>query len=213
MSFPLNENALFPVFETFHSFQGEGEHAGKSAFFIRLYGCPIQCEWCDSAGTWKRDWDGTRTVQNLSAGTLAAMAAEARPEFVVITGGEPTIHNLAPLVDALHAKKIRVHLETCGAFSICGNPDWVTLSPKPQRVPVSENWARASEIKLIISTPADIASWVAQIPNTRAGSIWLHPEWSQRENADVLEAIAAWVRARGAPYRAGWQIHKLYNVA
>ena len=203
---------LYPVFETFHSWQGEGEHVGRSAFFIRLYGCPIRCTWCDSAGTWKSDWSGARNVRNVDAFELADVAAAARPDFVVITGGEPAIHDLAPLVDALHAKKIRVNIETCGAFEIRGNVDWVTLSPKPQRPPIAENWARANEIKLIISAPGDIAFWEEKIGQNSASSIWLHPEWSQRENRDVLNAISAHVRERGSPFRAGWQVHKLYGV-
>lgn len=202
----------YPVFETFHSWQGEGEHVGRSAFFIRLYGCPIRCSWCDSAGTWKHDWTGSRDVRDLDARALADAAAAARPDFVVVTGGEPAIHDLAPLVDALHAKKLRVHVETCGAFEIRGNVDWVTLSPKPQRPPLAENWARASEIKLIISEPADIAFWEARIGPNSVRSIWLHPEWSRRENAEVLDAISAHVCARGAPFRAGWQTHKLFGV-
>ena len=43
---------LYPVNETFLSWQGEGVHLGRKAFFIRLQGCPVKCAWCDSASTW-----------------------------------------------------------------------------------------------------------------------------------------------------------------
>ena len=205
---------IYPVFEFFHSFQGEGAHSGKSAFFIRLFGCPIRCPWCDSAGTWQSDGTGDG-VRQISADALADLAAAVRPDFVVITGGEPTIHNLAPLCDALHSKKLRVHLETCGAFPIRGNIDWVTLSPKTNRLPLAENWACASELKLIITAPSDLVFWAEKISRESVvaeAPIWLHPEWSQHQNPEVLGAISAWICAHGAPYRAGWQLHKLFNV-
>jgi asparagine synthase (glutamine-hydrolysing) len=45
-----------PIYETFHAWQGEGTHLGRSAFFIRTFGCPVHCPWCDSAGTWHPDY-------------------------------------------------------------------------------------------------------------------------------------------------------------
>src|SRR5690606_10755697 len=45
----------YPVHEQFHTWQGEGVHMGRSAYFIRTFGCPVKCPWCDSAGTWHPD--------------------------------------------------------------------------------------------------------------------------------------------------------------
>lgn len=211
--FEIVKKFKYEVFEFFHSFQGEGLHAGKSAFFIRLFGCPIRCPWCDSAGTWNSE--GETSVRKMSAAELADAAAAANPDFVVITGGEPTIHDLAPLCVALHAQKLRVHLETSGAFPIRGNVDWVTLSPKTKRLPLAENWTRASELKLIVTCPEDLVFWSEKISRERISDdapIWLHPEWSQHENPDVLGAVSDWICSHGSPYRAGWQLHKLFNV-
>ncbi len=201
--------ATYPVFETFHSWQGEGEHVGKSAFFIRLYGCPIRCEWCDSQETWK---SSEEKVRHVSAEALAQEAIDAHADFVVITGGEPAIHDLIPLCDALHAKNLRVHIETSGAFKIKANIDWMTLSPKIKKLPLEENLARADELKLIISKEEDLHFWAEKIRGTKAKSIWLHPEWSHREDVKLLEAISAWVCKNGEPFRAGWQLHKLYGA-
>ena len=213
LKFDIVEHFKYRVFEMFHSFQGEGAHAGRSAFFIRLYGCPIQCPWCDSAGTWQAGEENT--VQKIPAKELAEAASAAHPDFVVITGGEPAIHDLAPLCDALREKNLRVHLETSGAFPIRGKIDWITLSPKTGRLPLSENWAQASELKLIITEPGDIEFWLEKISRERVperSPIWLHPEWSQHKNPEVLSAIADCVCRRGFPFRAGWQLHKLFDV-
>jgi len=42
--------------------------------------------------------------------------------------------------------------------------------------------------------------------------VWLHPEWSKAEDEEVLRAINQWVKKEGFPYRAGYQLHKLYKV-
>lgn len=204
------DHASFPVFEMFHSWQGEGVHAGRSAFFIRIAGCPIHCPWCDSAET----WDASRAPR-FDAETLAEKARAARPDFVVITGGEPAVHELSPLCDALHAAGLRVHLETSGAFPIRGEIDWVTLSPKMRRLPLDENFSRANEIKIIVPDPQELDFWTEKISRARLRDdafVWLHPEWSQRENPRVLAAISECVCRRGFPFRAGWQLHKLFNV-
>jgi organic radical activating enzyme len=203
----------YPVHEVFYSWQGEGLHLGRAAFFIRLHGCPVHCPWCDSAGTW-HSGHAPAQLEHASVPSLVAQARETRAEFVVITGGEPAMHDLAPLTAALHEAALPVHLETCGAFPLRGEFDWVTLSPKWAAVPSAENLARADELKLIIETPEDIARWAAFLASVplRARAVWLHPEWSHRSDAAVLAAITQWVRGHGAPFRAGWQVHKCYNA-
>lgn len=203
---------LIPVHETFHAWQGEGTHAGRAAFFIRTYGCPVRCPWCDAAGTWHPDWVPA-DVERATPDALAERAAAHRCAFVVVTGGEPAIHDLAPLTDALHARGLRVHLETSGAFPLRGSVDWVTLSPKRARPPLDELWARADELKLIVEHPDDLAFWWdAARSRSRADHVWLHPEWSRRGDPAVLGAINTWVKEHGDPFRAGWQLHKLYRV-
>jgi len=140
-------------------------------------------------------------------------------DFVVITGGEPTVHDLTELTHELRTSFMQVHLETSGSFPMKGHFDFITLSPKKWKMPLVENIQQADEFKLIIETPADIDFYLKAleeafgtdpIPN----SVWLHPEWSQRKNPAVLNAISEAVVQcyRGQPLRAGWQLHKLYAV-
>jgi organic radical activating enzyme len=127
----------------------------------------------------------------------------------VVTGGEPAIHDLAALVDALHVIGRAVHLETSGAFTIKGNFDWITLSPKRWKLPFAENIARTDEFKIIVDQDGAISEYAEVIGET-AQPVWLHPEWSKHSDAATLDAITEWVKAKGAPYRAGWQMHKHY---
>ena len=98
-----------PVVETFHSLQGEGLHAGRSAFFLRLAGCDVGCTWCDTKHSWELQNHPRHALEDLGAEAAAAAAAGAA--FAVVTGGEPLEHDLGPLCEALTQAKIgRAHV-------------------------------------------------------------------------------------------------------
>ncbi|MDI1320368.1 MAG: 7-carboxy-7-deazaguanine synthase QueE, partial [bacterium] len=72
---------------------------------------------------------------------------------------------------------------------------------------------RADEIKLIVEDPTSIEKWLEQLAPSFTGQvIWLHPEWSKREDPAVLDAISTAVKKCGHPLRAGYQMHRLYHV-
>lgn len=206
----------YPVCERFYTWQGEGVHLGRAAYFIRLYGCPQACPWCDSAGTWHPSY-GPAGVALLDAGQLSEAARAASPDgaITVITGGEPILFDLGPLTSALHSIGRRVHLETSGIAPLRGAVDWLTLSPKPaQTPPLPEVVARANEVKIIVHDPADIAAGLAALEGLpQEAVIWLHPEWSRARERDarVLNAITEAVKANPR-LRAGYQMHKLYRA-
>lgn len=202
----------YPVNETFLSWQGEGVHLGRKAFFIRLQGCPVKCAWCDSASTWHPQYV-PKQVRKATAEELAAEAKAADPQFVVITGGEPCVHDLGPLLAALQAVGLPAHLETCGAYPIAPGFAWVTLSPKWAKLPLAESLHRADEVKIIVEAPESIARWTEAVGGQWAAPhVWLHPEWSQRANPTVLKAITDHIKAVGGAFRAGWQVHKPYSA-
>jgi 7-carboxy-7-deazaguanine synthase len=201
-----------PIYETFYAWQGEGCHMGRAAFFIRTFGCPVKCPWCDSAGTWHPEWTPEK-IDRVSVDELVYRAVATNADFVVITGGEPAIHDLSPLTAALATRKLPAHLETSGGFPIRGDLAWITVSPKWGKLPLPENLKRSSEIKLIVEDETSIERWWQELmPHHRGQPVWLHPEWSQRNNLKVMNSISAVVKERGAPFRAGYQLHRLYDV-
>ena len=203
---------LYPVNETFLSWQGEGVHLGRKAFFVRLQGCPVKCAWCDSASTWHPQFV-PKQVRKATADELAAEAKAASPEFVVLTGGEPCVHDLGPLLAALAAAGMPAHLETCGAYPIADGFAWVTVSPKWAKPPLPASLVRADEVKLIVEDPESIGRWIQAVGGGwPCAHVWLHPEWSRRADPAVLRAITEQVKRHGAPYRAGWQVHKPYSA-
>ncbi|MDQ8206671.1 7-carboxy-7-deazaguanine synthase QueE [Coraliomargarita sp. SDUM461003] len=201
-----------PIHESFFTWQGEGVHMGRSAFFIRTFGCPVKCPWCDSAGTWHPDYI-PKDIERQSPIELAEMSVKHNPDCVVITGGEPAIHDLTSLTTALHERGLKVHLETSGAFPLQGDFDWVTVSPKWQKMPLEENLRRADEIKIIVESDNSIDRWNQAIHKfITTTHVWLHPEWSQRDDPSILRSITEWAKAHGSPFRPGYQLHKLYHA-
>lgn len=117
----------YPVTRIFRSIQGEGHFVGYPMIFVRLAGCSVKgCAIrakCDEA-----PWKASTTM---NAEDVVARVRHISPHGIVcITGGEPTDHDLVPLLSALRETH-RVHLETSGQRSIEGLPfDWITVSPK-----------------------------------------------------------------------------------
>ncbi len=198
---------LLPVHERFYTFQGEGVHMGVPAFFIRLYGCPVKCPFCDSAGTWHPDYV-PKEIKRTIPSTLAHEAKMSGTSRVVITGGEPAMFDLGELCEAIHQRGMKVHLETSGAFLVRGFIDWMTVSPKRWKEPLSDTVQLADELKFIIEAPEDIDFYWDLIRKKGFSSdrpIWLHPEWSQHQNQTVFGQDGSsinsmrWTRRTNAP--------------
>ena len=147
----LTKNLTYPIVETFHSLQGEGYWTGINAFFIRLGGCDVHCPWCDTKHSWNR-W---RHPQQPVAEIVSAVR-QAKPAIVVITGGEPLMHDLLPLTTALRDRSLQVHLETSGAHPMSGEFDWVTFSPKQFKAPHSSIYECADELKVVITSEYEL---------------------------------------------------------
>ncbi|WP_315821117.1 7-carboxy-7-deazaguanine synthase QueE [Paraflavitalea speifideaquila] len=119
-----------PVMESFYTIQGEGFYQGRAAYFIRLGGCDVGCVWCDV----KESWDASKHPQ-LSIEKIVSAAAAYPGKLAVITGGEPLMHNLDALTEALHEAGIQTNIETSGSSPLSGNWDWICLSPKNSNSP------------------------------------------------------------------------------
>ncbi len=210
------ETSPYRVSEMFLSFQGEGEYSGKAAFFVRLFGCNVRCPWCDTDYAWKAEGKSTF----LSAYEIACAAAKSGASIAVITGGEPCLQNLKPLVLALKEKGIRAHLETSGVCKIDEEAglcsfDWVALSPKLFREPLKESLERADEIKAIVSSKEELFEYKDKFFGLakNAKSICITPEWSKSADASLLKDIADFaISSKDPRVRAGWQLHKNYFV-
>ena len=204
------DTITLPVVETFHSLQGEGLHAGRSAFFIRLGGCAVGCSWCDTKHSWPQEVHPRRSPAELAAETSAAAATGAG--FVVITGGEPLHHNLGPLCEALAETGLPLHLETSGVDPLSGRFAWITLSPKRHRPPEPSLLIACQELKVVVHGQEDLAFAEAMAAAAQAAgnrpALLLQPGW---QSDSGLELALEHVR-RSPGWRLSLQSHKLLGV-
>ena len=203
---------LFPIHETFQStIQGEGALAGTLVDFIRLYGCPVGCWFCDT-GYSETDQYG-RDIPYRKA-SIPELLAELRSPRVVISGGEPMVHRHLPqLVEAIEKSDRQVSIETSGShWQPLSNTTWITLSPKEHlkaNFPVmSEVWQRANEIKLVISDGHELKFYQAPLQRV-TGQVFLQPEWTDYQNTLPLTLQ---LLQRHPHYRLSVQLHKLIGV-
>lgn len=193
-----------PVVETFHSVQGEGFWTGVSAFFIRLAGCDVGCPWCDTKHSWPTEHHPEQAIAS-----LIIQAAAAQPFMVVITGGEPLMHDLTSLTTELSRAGLRIHLETSGSHPLTGQFDWISLSPKTFKPPLSDIYHQANELKVVISKPSDLAWAENQAQKVSAETVkLLQPEWS---SSHAQQLTVDYVRAH-PEWRVGLQTHKYLGV-
>ena len=172
----LKQGEFLPVMEHFYTLQGEGAHAGKAAYFIRLGGCDVGCHWCDVKDSWDAEKHPLTNIEELSK-----QAADTC-KLVVVTGGEPTLWNLDYLCEKLHENGAKIHIETSGAHHLTGNFDWVTLSPKKLALPKDDVIEKANELKCIIYNHDDFnfaEKYAALVSENCA--LFLQPEWSKKE--------------------------------
>lgn len=194
-----------PLVEEFYSIQGEGYHAGKPAYFIRIGGCDIGCTWCDTKFSWNPDLhplvETDRVIEN---------ARKAEAKAVVVTGGEPLMYDLTYLCSELKHYRIDTFLETCGAYPLTGLWDWICLSPKQKVPPMQEIIEKAGELKVIIQTKKDIR-WAESIAEkvNQSCYLYLQPEWSQHKR--ILPEIIDHVK-RNPRWRISLQMHKFMHI-
>ncbi len=220
-----------PIVERFHSIQAEGAHAGRSAFFIRIAGCKVGCQWCDTKESWSKNNHPQISLNKLAKETIHAISNGAA--FLVLTGGEPLHHNLNPLFDAIKEelniakmKSFPIHLETSGVNEISGQPNWITLSPKPHAPPRIELLSTCQEIKVIVESPQDIlfAKEMAGIANQGRQDInSLDGCMVEKDQSPLLYLQPAWGNQQGLSlaldhvkkhpeWRLSLQIHKWLGV-
>lgn len=227
----------YPVAEIFNSIQGEGEYTGQPMTFIRLAGCNVgkykqnldefpalgggeafsllkQSVCTDFSGMeFVCDTDyhallGKKTEKELAANTLS---------HVCISGGEPFMHNLSPLIEELVEEAgHEVHIETSGTkpINIEWMP-WITCSPKLGFLP--ENSEVVNEWKFLVGEITNLGK-VEKFLKQHGGRV-LAPVHIQPVNdlytIDKVKAkeLVGWLCSNQPTWKLSLQLHKLLGVS
>jgi 7-carboxy-7-deazaguanine synthase len=196
----------YPVMESFYTIQGEGKFQGHAAYFIRLGGCEVGCHWCDVKESWPINAHPFKSVQE-----LVDEASEFRGRIVVITGGEPLMHDLNPLTLAFKEAGFKTHIETSGVTNVVsGHWDWVCFSPKKFKEANQAIFELVNELKVVVYHPSDIAwaeTFVPKIPSEAI--LLLQPEWSKQLDNNPL--IVDFVK-ENPQWNISVQTHKFLQI-
>ena len=207
------------VSEIFYSIQGEGPNIGKPAVFLRLCGCNLKCEWCDTK--YAITSTSTSSSTSYSAGQVLKKIKSYPCKHLVITGGEPLLQQekLVPLLKKL--KSWYIELETNGTIPLkisefieqinCSpklknsknRPYSIKISPKNDKVIykfVAKNKADLKEIRQYILDNS--------IPRHK---VYLMPEGV---NTKIVQERSKWIieACKKENYNFSPRLHILLNV-
>lgn len=207
----LAPDARLRITEIFYSLQGEADTAGVPTAFIRLTGCPLRCQYCDTAyafhgGRW------------MAFAAILEQVGEYGCRHVCVTGGEPLAQkNCAGLLRDLCANGYRVSLETSGAADL-SVVDARVIKVMDLKTPGSGEAERNlwqnlgllstdDQIKFVICGRADF-EWAAEQVRQRQldgiCTVWFSPSYEQIEPVD----LADWILHERLPVRLQLQLHK-----
>jgi 7-carboxy-7-deazaguanine synthase len=173
--------------------QGEGHHAGTICSFIRLFGCPVMCDFCDTGYS---DADNIRKMKKKAFHITEDefFYKNLFPHItIVISGGEPMYHPDLPLLLIwLKESWYNIHIETSGQADFdfrkltkC----WITLSPKDhlkgEKKIKDKWWKRADEVKLVVRKREDFDFYHDLLLDAKR--CYLQPEWNTHQQS--LEVI------------------------
>jgi len=200
------------ITEIFSSFQGEGLRQGEPTLFIRLTGCNLKCDFCDTKYAWKGG-------EHLRIDEIIKRVKKEQKEFpapwVCITGGEPLIQDLKALTEELKKMGMNIQIETNATQYQDLNVDWYTLSPKPPDYFFQPEYTKlAKEVKLVVTKELTIEV-IQRLRNEFSEKIplILQPEsnekWSMDKGVMLLKET---LRMGFKNIRVSVQLHKIYEI-
>lgn len=210
--------------ETFFSIQGESTFAGCPCFFVRLTGCPLRCNYCDTEYAFREG--APREI-----GSIVDEIARSGARIVELTGGEPLSQKRAfDLISILCEQGYTVLIETSGAVDIrpCHPKSIRILDIKtPGSGESARNlWSNLDdlrpddEVKFVIVDRADY-EWardriVEHRLAERCRAVLMSPAFPQKRGLEILgcpglspRSLAEWILADRLPVRQQTQLHKL----
>ncbi|MFK7862743.1 MAG: 7-carboxy-7-deazaguanine synthase QueE [Pseudohongiellaceae bacterium] len=200
------------ITEIFHSLQGEAKTMGLPTVFVRLTGCPLRCQYCDT--DYAFEGGELREIAD-----ILAEVKKYRAAYVTVTGGEPLAQpNCIGLLTALSDEGYHVSLETSGALAIDKVDPRVSIV-LDLKTPGSEESHRnrmenigflrpKDQVKFVVCDQKDYLWSKAKVDEldlqTRVGEILFSPSHEQLKP----EQLAHWVLEDALKVRVQIQLHK-----
>lgn len=201
------------ITEIFYSLQGESRTVGLPTVFIRLTGCPLRCQYCDTTYAFKGG-------ELMELAEIMSQVAAYKARYICVTGGEPLAQpNCLPLLKQLCDAGYEVSLETSGALDISATDTRVSRV-LDLKTPGSAEVARNLYENIDYLTPNDQVKFVIcsrddydwaktkliqyDLPN-RVDEVLFSPSFQQIKP----QLLADWIIADNLPVRYQLQLHKI----
>ena len=207
----MSELRTLPVSEIFYSIDGEGARAGAPTIFIRLFGCNLNCTYCDSTYACKAG-EGIIGFSDMTVEDIIKAVETFSPCYcITLTGGEPLIHkNAAVLVSELRARNYWVNIETNGSIDLSDfisqqedkksamdyffTMDWKSISSGESDKMFANNLQRLDSndvLKFVVGDKEDLEQMKGVLddyPELDA-QVYVSPVWGQIEPSEIVEYI------------------------
>ncbi len=212
----IDPSCSLRITEIFYSIQGESRTMGLPTVFVRLTGCPLRCQYCDTAYAFTGG--EVRSLED-----IIAQVASYSPRYICVTGGEPLAQpNCIPLLAALCDAGYQVSLETSGALDVSAVDTRVSRVvdlKTPGSAEMSRNLyaniailGRQDQVKFVLCSREDY-DWARfkldeYAFSERVGEVLFSPSHGQLSPRQ----LADWIVEDNLPVRFQMQLHKyLWN--
>ncbi len=206
---------MIPLNEFVETVIGEGPHSGIPCVLIRIAGCNLACDWCDTS-------DNKFIKERVPPAMLADRVADTGRDMVLITGGEPLLCAATiELMKELIEREIKILLESNGSIPLDRVPKEVVKSVDV-KTPSSGHAGsflqsnldfitREDSVKFVIANRQDFDWSVGQIEKhnlLNRTTVIFSPVWDRLES----KALAEWILETGSPIRLSMQLHKIIGI-
>lgn len=217
-----------PVAEIFKSPQGEGRWAGTYMAFVRLAGCNVGKPFTQEERSRHdlqvyqekcHDWQGnefacdTNYIMSKRMSIEEIMDAVGDTKRICLTGGEPLMHYVRPLLEAAFEAQKYVHIETSGTklITVKSSRMWICISPKQGYI--KENLNLADEIKLLIGFGYNEEKLIEEFGSfIELGKVCISPVNGEHDldRANMKRCLA--LQVKYPDLRLSLQSHKIWGV-
>ena len=189
------------VKEIFYSLQGEGGRQGEASIFVRLSGCNMNCDFCDT------DFAGG---VDMSCEQILSQIRHFLCQWIVWTGGEPTLQLTDKHLIFFKRAGYRQAIESNGSNPLSALLDYTVVSPKGNAEEARKKNPRVDEIRIPIRKN-DLIPTIESLPE--AGNYMISPIFSDNPD-ETKENIDYCVQQimRHTKWRLSLQMHKLIGI-
>ena len=219
----MQTQTSYPIAEIFESIQGEGRWAGHWTTFVRLAGCNVGVKKTDVSATCTsvcgQEFTCDTDFYTIEARmTVEEIRKKCSTENVCLTGGEPFIHNLEPLVSCLSEAEHFVSIETSGTrgfpLGVLGHSVWISCSPKAGFLAENAEWV--NEWKCLVQHPEDEVNievfMKEHFGDAMPAEVYLQPVNHQLMIDPGTHRIVCDMLRRHPSWRLSTQLHKILGM-